>query len=354
MTSRLGRALALTCVVATVAVVIGALSRTQREPLPALRVDASRGGEAPSDIGAARPLPDAAEDAPRAFASDTPDVGDPDRSDIVSDDLEATSGDSDAEDVVADETDSAITDAPPSEAGSDTAMGDTDAGEEPFTVMLDTISPSDRCTLRATAQGVVATCDRRRMACSVLARGELSSEPGEELASRCDHEGGPTYLAVSTNERMLWADRTDQSSDLPGETCGDIGSIQAELVTVAGASQRALLVRVRNCSEPANYVDYDNLFWWNDGAMTAVASASFACTYEGATDGPEMNVRGTYDCHGGYLTRGPRTPDTSFTVVGCDPCRQRDLGAERLMLRRGRLLQTLVWDAESERFVERE
>ena len=204
--------------------------------------------------------------------------------------------------------------------------------------------------LRASARGVVATCDARAMTCTALTRGELAPDPGEELVSRCDHAGGPVFLALSSADRVLWATRVDQSDEIAGGTCGDLPDLTAEAVTVAGQAQRALLVRARGCSEPANYVDWDELYWWRDGDLASVASASFVCTYEGATDGPEMNERGTYDCHGGYLTRGPRAPDTTFTVVGCETCSQRDLGAGRLMLRRGRVLQTLAWDAESQRF----
>jgi hypothetical protein len=224
--------------------------------------------------------------------------------------------------------------------------------QEGLAIEFDTIAPEDTCTLRVTSRGVVATCEHGQASCDTIARGELAPNPGEEIVARCDHARGPVFLAIAARSEVLWAERTDRSEELPGGTCGDFQSIRADLVSIAGATQRAVLVSVRGCSEPASYVDWDDLLWWNEDGFVTVASASFACGYEGATDGPDMNERGTYDCHGSYLTRGPRASDTTFTLVGCDPCTQRELGADRLMTRRGRVLRTLRWDAESARFVE--
>lgn len=226
--------------------------------------------------------------------------------------------------------------------------------QEGLTIEFDTIAPEDECTLRVTSRGVVATCEHGQASCDTIARGELAPEEGEEIVARCDHARGPVFLAIAARHEVLWAERTDRSEELPGGTCGDFQSIRAELVSVAGAAQRAVLVRVRGCSEPASYVDWDDLLWWTGDGFTTIASASFGCSYEGATDGPEMNERGTYDCHGSYLTRAARAPDTTFTLVGCEQCTQREIGTDRLMTRRGRVLRTLRWDAESARFVEPE
>ena len=322
------------------------LWQSQKPPAPP-RDAAPRRFSAPIDAGLDAPVDDGPisdadapdEDAARDGAISDADARDEDaaRDGAISD---ADARDEDAA------LDGAITDG----ESPDGASSDGASAGEGFEITLAGMTPGDRCTLRTAAQGVVATCDRRAMRCTVLARGALSPDPGEELVSRCEHADGPVFLALSSADTVLWASRTDQSSELPGGTCADLSDLTAEAVTVAGQAQRALLVRVRGCSEPANYVDWDELYWWRDGDFTSVASALFACSYEGATDGPEMNERGTYDCNGGYLTRGPRAADTTFTVVGCETCRQRDLGAGRLMLRRGRVLQTLQWDAESQRF----
>lgn len=223
-----------------------------------------------------------------------------------------------------------------------------------LTIELDTIAPADDCTLRVTSRGIVATCEHGQAFCDTIARGELAPQAGEEIVARCDHARGPVFLAIAARNEVLWAERTDRSEELSGGTCGDFQSINAELVSVAGATQRAVLVRVRGCSEPANYVDWDDLLWWNEDGFATIASASFGCSYEGATDGPDMNERGTYDCHGSYLTRAARAPDTTFALVGCEQCTQREIGTDRLMTRRGRVLRTLRWDAESARFIEPE
>ena len=91
----------------------------------------------------------------------------------------------------------------------DASDGDdaNDGGEaEGLDLTLDSVTPNDRCVLRATAQGIVATCDRRPMACAPLARGELTPDPGEELVARCDYAGGPIFLALSTTDAVCYHD----------------------------------------------------------------------------------------------------------------------------------------------------
>jgi hypothetical protein len=223
-----------------------------------------------------------------------------------------------------------------------------DAG---FTLRVEGVLPEDRCLLEVAAQGVVPTCAAGMMRCTTLTRGELAPDPGEELVSRCDHAAGPAFVALSSAGKVLWASRIDESEELPGGICGERPGLTATLVSVAGQAQQALLLQVRGCSEPANYVDMDTLYWWTEGDFIPAASGTFACSYGGDTDGEGMAAPGTYACDGGYLERAPRAADTTFTVVGCEDCRQRSFGEGRLLRGRGRVLETLEWDAESQAFV---
>ncbi len=122
--------------------------------------------------------------------------------------------------------------------------------------------------------------------------------------------------------------------------CSD-HTARVELIAAGTHPTRALLVRARGCSEPGMSMDRDTLWLWKNEVMQRVSMVEYQCTYLETRLAPSTERRAAYSCWGSYLTN-PR--QNTVTILGYrEPIRQRELGADRLMMGRPPVQGRVVW-----------
>lgn len=208
---------------------------------------------------------------------------------------------------------------------------------EPWVLTLgESEEHSERCNIRVGHGRPLSSCTSGTLSCIEAARGRISRLAEDDGVWICEGPNAETYVLLTAGAEVIW----DTNAMGYERTCSDY-TVKVVLAPVSTTGLNAVLVQARMCSEPAEYRDRDHLWLWQNEGMTEVASSEYMCGYGGATDGPTASVRGDYQCQGSYVTTPNRE---AFNTVGYgSEVRQRDFGAERLMLGRGYVQTRNTW-----------